>query len=351
MSSSPVADYTDPQRFQQEQTAIFEASPQILAHSSELVEPNSFLRRELNGRPLLLTRAEDGQARLFLNVCRHRGTRLVDDSEGCRQRFSCPYHAWTWNNRGDFIGAPHFEVGFPDLDRTTLGLRRIGAVEAYGFIWAMPSSGATTLIDYLAPLERDLDWLGAQGLTLHATEARTWQCNWKLLVEGGLEAYHFRVAHRKTIAALFNDNLSSYQGFGPHVRSVLPRSTICELKQQAHETWRIRDHANVLYTVFPTSMLLVQSDHLIWIGLDAQGPERTHVRVSTLKPTKAKAGDESYWDRNHALTVQTLREDFALAESMQAGMASGANAALRFGRFEGALHRFNETIRAHLHRQ
>ncbi|MEO0423742.1 MAG: aromatic ring-hydroxylating dioxygenase subunit alpha [Pseudomonadota bacterium] len=345
MTQSPVEDYTDPRRFERERARVFGELPQILAHSSELAQPNGFLRRELNRRPLLLTRGEDGEARVFLNVCRHRGTRLVDDATGCRQRFTCPYHAWTWNNRGDFIGAPHFDAGFPDLDRTTLGLRRVPTTEAHGFIWTVPAERSGELSQHLAPLEEDLAWIGTQTLTVHDTQVHTWRCNWKLLVEGGLEAYHFRVAHRKTIAALFNDNLSSYRCFGPHIRSVLPRSTIAELNQQPPEAWCIRDYANVLYTVFPTSMLLVQADHVIWVGLDAQGPAQTQVRVATLKPS-APGQDDSYWDRNHALTVATLREDFELAESMQAGMGSGANTALRFGRFEGALHRFNETVRA-----
>lgn len=88
-----VGDYISETRFESERAGIFAAHPVMLAHGSELDGPNSFLRSNLHGRPMLLLRGDDGQARVFLNVCRHRGTRLVDADAGCQRRFSCPYHA------------------------------------------------------------------------------------------------------------------------------------------------------------------------------------------------------------------------------------------------------------------
>ena len=346
-TTNPCTDYTDSSRFEQEYEGIFRRLPGIVAHASELPEPNHFMRRRWNGLPLLLTRDDSGQARLFLNVCRHRGTRLVDSEAGCRKRFSCPYHAWTWNNRGEFIGGPHFEAGFPGLDKSTLGLKVVPCEERHGFIWGLPENPRTDLGTFLAELEEELPWTGTYALRVHATTQQLRRCNWKLLPEGGLEAYHFRVAHRNTIARMFNDNLSSYEALGPHLRSILPRASLTELAEQKPTDWNLREHANVLYTVFPTNMLLVQMDHVIWINLEPLAHDETIVRMTTLKPVDS-AEPDGYWDKNHALTVETLNEDFDLAESMQSGMDSGANEALNFGRFEGALFRFNETVREHL---
>lgn len=346
-TQSPVNAYLDADRFEREQQQLFRAMPSILAHTSEVAASNSFLRRSTQGLPLLILRDDDGVARVFLNVCRHRGTRLVDDHSGCKKRFSCPYHAWTWDSRGQFVAAPHFEAGFPDLDSAELGLKQIPSIERHGFIWLLPQERDINLPEFLGELDAELAWLEGENLTHHQTDEQLRQCNWKLLPEGGLEAYHFRIAHRNTIAKLFNDNLSSYQCLGPHIRSILPRSTIVELAEQERSTWHIRDHANVLYTVFPTSMFLVQSDHVIWIRVEPIGPEQTQLRLMTLKP-KATDKPTEYWDANHDLTIKTLNEDFDLAESMQSGMRSGANETLRFGRFEGALAKFNETIRRHL---
>lgn len=346
--SNPVSDYADPARFEQERQRIFDRFPSIIAHASEIERPNSFLRRTIHDRPLLLLRGDDGQARLFLNVCRHRGTRLVDDEHGCKQRHSCPYHAWTWNSRGEFVNAPHFEIGFPGLDRSTLGLKSLPCVERHGFLWWLPEEDFD-LDSFLGPIGDDLNWIDTAGLTAHQSTELDRHCNWKLLVEGGLEAYHFRVAHRNTIGDKFLDNLSSYECFEPHIRSILPRASMTSLASLPEEHWNIREHSNLLYTVFPTSALLVQSDHVIWIRWEPRSAEQSGIRLVTLVP-KTSDRPSDYWDRNHAFTVKTLTEDFDLAQSMQSGMTSGANTVLNFGRFEGALSRFNAILRNALER-
>lgn len=347
-SANPVSEYTDATRFAQEQARIFERLPLILAHASELPEPHSFLRRTVNGRPLLLMRGDDGQARVFLNVCRHRGTRLVNDDAGCKRRLSCPYHAWTWDSRGQFVNAPHFEAGFPGIDRAALGLKAVSSAERHGFIWLLPDHSHQDLAEYLGEMDAALAWAGTADLVMHQAETQQRRCNWKILVEGGIEAYHFRVAHRNTIAPLFNDNLSSYQCLGPHMRSVLPRSTMTQLTDQDRREWNLRDHSNVLLNVFPSTSLLVQSDHVVWISMNPLAVDRSEIRIATLRPATSERSD-SYWTRNQAFSVTTLNEDFELGESIQSGLTSGANDTLRFGRFEGALQRFNDTVRGYLH--
>ena len=53
-------------------------------------------------------RDETGALRAFHNVCRHRGTQLVDGD--CRvKRLRCPYHSWTYALDGRLLGAPLFE--------------------------------------------------------------------------------------------------------------------------------------------------------------------------------------------------------------------------------------------------
>lgn len=346
-TSNPVDDYTDATRFTTEMRQIFDHMPLIIAHASELDGPNSFLRRTVNQRPLLLLRGDDNEVRGFINVCRHRGTRLVNDESGCKRRHSCPYHAWTWDSRGQFVNGPHFDAGFPGVNKEDLNLKPVPIAVRHGFIWLLPEHGRQNIEEYLGEFDSALAWAGTERLVAHQSDVQLRHCNWKILVEGGIEAYHFRVAHRNTIAPLFNDNLSSYQCLGPHMRSVLPRASISELPEQPREQWNIREHANVLLNVFPSSSLLVQSDHVIWIGISPLSTDRSKVRMMTLKPADSKQ-TQDYWDKNHQLTVTTLNEDFDIGESIQSGLLSGANDVLRFGRFEGALNRFNETVRSYL---
>ena len=71
--------------------------------------------------------------------------------------------------------------------------------------------------------------------------------------------------------------------------------------------------------------------------------------MTTLAPTEdvneARAG---HWRRNHAITRTTLAEDFDIGVAVQAGLASGANESLTFGRYEGALDSFNRQVEAAL---
>ena len=93
--------------------------------------------------------------------------------------------------------------------------------------------------------------LGAGDYQVLHAEEQLRAVNWKILVEGGIEAYHFRVAHRNTIAPYFFDNLSTYRCFGPHMRSILAEKTLTDLAEQPVDSWRLRDHAQVLYSIFP----------------------------------------------------------------------------------------------------
>lgn len=344
VTRNPVDHYLSDTRFALEQERIFRKTPMISAHTSELSEPGAFLRREVAGLPLLLTRDKSGNVNAFLNTCRHRGTRLVEAEAGCKHRFSCPYHAWTYANTGELIGAPHFKDGFEGLDKTELGLKRLQCEERYGFIWVtVDEDDAVVLEEHIGELGNELERLGISDMYVVQQDVHVHKANWKILVEGGIEAYHFKVAHRSTIGPYFEDNLSSYRMVGAHMRSILMRSSMAKFEAKTADDWRLRDHAQILYTIFPNAALLVQSDHIAWINQEAISAGQTRVRLTTLAP-KAEAEKTDHWKRNHEITRVTLDEDFEIGESIQASIASGANESMLFGRFEGALHAFNQVV-------
>ena len=343
---APVAQYTDPEQFRQEQERIFRRYPQIALNGSVLDEPGSYVTTRVGDSGVLIVRGDDGQVRAFHNVCRHRGAELVGDSGGCRKRFSCPYHAWTWDTAGKLIAVPHEKTGFPGMERDDFGLHRIACQEYAGWIWIrMEGDGELDVAAHLGELDADMRAMEADDHVVFESTTLDLDANWKLLVEGGLEAYHFRVAHRDTIAPLFLDNLSSYQAMGKHIRSILPRSNLTELKELPQEDWDIGRYANVLYTVFPGPQFLVQDDHFVWIQSTPLAPGRTRLRLTTMIPASENTPErESYWRKNHVLTMHTLKEDFDLGEGIQRGFANGANEFLNFGRFEGALEHFNQLV-------
>ncbi|MEM7781323.1 MAG: SRPBCC family protein [Pseudomonadota bacterium] len=349
-AKSPVDHYVSDARFEREREAIFLTRPHAIAHSSELAEPGAFLTAKVHGKPVLVSRDKQGEVRAFLNVCRHRGAELVGEESGCKHRFSCPYHAWTYSSDGRLLGAPHFNEGFPGLDKSELGLKQLPCLERAGFIWIVLSLDADSALNgWLEEFSGEIEQLDLANHVIVAEDTMAIAANWKILVEGGIEAYHFKVAHRDTIGPFFEDNLSSYRCYGDHMRSVLPRASMSQFWEIPQEEWRLRDHANVLYTFFPTNQLLVQQDHVIWISSTPHSAGETTLRLVTLAPKQgslADGKDQAYWQRNHEITMMTLKEDFDIGEGIQRGLASGANTDLHFGRFEGALESFNSLVDA-----
>lgn len=347
---SPVGRYMSDDRFKAEKRDIFRKLPLIAAHSSELPEAGSFMTRDLAGLPLLLTRDKEMNIHAFLNVCRHRGSKLESELSGCKRAFSCPYHAWTWNNEGNLKGVPHQKQGFPDLDRDAYKLKRLPSVEQAGMIWVIANPNADPDFEsYLSPILNEFEWFGMPDMAIAASNVITIKANWKMLVEGGIEAYHFKVAHRHTIGPHFLDNLSSYRELGAHMRSVLPKNSLKSLADMPQEDWNIREHSNVLYNVFPLDQFLLMEDHVAWISARPISADETELRLSTMAPKEDVTPEKmSHWKRNHQITVATLMEDFEVNAAAQSGLESGANEFLTFGRYEGALESFNKTVESFL---
>ena len=173
------------------------------------------------------------------------------------------------------------------------------------------------------------------------SESRLWNANWKLIVDGGLESYHFKIAHRNTIAGFFADNVSTYRYFGEHVRSLLPRLSILDLEDRPESEWDIRQHTHLLYSIAPNASILAQERHVDLILSDPISVSQTRLELMTVAQAPGANGFSekatAFLSANHAFTKTTLDEDFVLAEQIQRGMATGANEHFRFARYEGAL--------------
>ena len=99
--------YHDPEFFEAEKRAFLRAAPQIVCHQSEIAAPGEWRSLEYLGESVIVIRGDDGEVRAFANVCRHRGSRLVDGTGGCAKVLTCPYHAWSYARDGRLVGVPH----------------------------------------------------------------------------------------------------------------------------------------------------------------------------------------------------------------------------------------------------
>ena len=120
--------YHDAEFLDAEKRAFLRAAPQVVCHDSDIAEPGEWRSLDYLGESVIVIRGDDGVVRAFANVCRHRGSRLVDGSGGCAKVLTCPYHAWSYARDGRLVGVPH-RAEYPGLET---GQARAGAGRARG---------------------------------------------------------------------------------------------------------------------------------------------------------------------------------------------------------------------------
>lgn len=133
VSFNPVSAYTCPQRLARESALLFRKYPLLMGLSNQIPQPGDHFTDDLSGIPILVVRGQDGRARAFHNVCRHRGACLA---EGCgRQKsFVCPYHGWTYGLKGESRGMPD-QRSLPGVDKAAYGLSPLPLAERHGLLW------------------------------------------------------------------------------------------------------------------------------------------------------------------------------------------------------------------------
>jgi len=240
---NPTTHYTDPEQLRQEIDVLFRNFPLAIAHRSELAEPGDFVTHDDTGMPILVTRTDEGDVKAFLNVCRHRGARLEGEPCGNARRFTCPYHAWTYDLGGKLRGMPQ-PVGFDSINRDDHGLVELPAWERFGLIWVVPSPQDDEIdIDaWLEPMAEQLNGLDLGNLVVFNKWALYKDMSWRLALEGFHESYHFCSAHRDTACSNYLDNQSVWDNYGPHVRHSVPLPRVTELRDQPEEDWEYRPY-------------------------------------------------------------------------------------------------------------
>lgn len=289
-SSVPAERYREPAVLEQERLALFRRQPLLVAHVSELPGPGDFLTEDVAGVPLLVLRDAGGQVRVFQNLCRHQGVRLVDEKQGCgRQSFKCLYHAWRYGLDGSLMDIAGREIPeahlYPGLE-----LRAVAHEVRHGFVWvrldgkpaAPPEArpGATPeatpeatigVAGFLGPvLDDDFTHFALASHVVHRKNAHVRACNWKLVLDAlgaghPLEPGGRTRVHRE--AAVLDD-------CAPHVRHVSAHPGSLGV---APDAWDLRRDATVSYSVFPGTVLLVYPQWISQISLFPEAVDRVRV--------------------------------------------------------------------------
>ncbi|MEP7300702.1 MAG: SRPBCC family protein [Caldimonas sp.] len=353
----PVGNYLSEAVRDAEVERLFRPLPLIAGHASELAA-GQVLAHDDYGVPLLLTRDAEGRFRAFLNVCRHRGMRLVAATGKAEPRASvvCPYHGWTYRLDGALRHRLHAEA-FDECSAAATNLVALPCEERLGLLWVVPTPGAPIdVAAFLGGLDVELNFLDVAGLRHFRTVRAEYPANWKLIVDAFLEAYHIRVLHKDTIYPFFTDGLIATERFGPHVQSLVgrrPSEPWAKAPEAAmpHDVASLCELVTPSHVVFPNTITIFHPDYLSLVTLYPVGPETLSWTHRMLIPADRATPDwNAHWEKTFRLIEEGVfqKEDIACAIGIQQGFASGANTHLTAGRAEQALGWFHADVAARL---
>jgi phenylpropionate dioxygenase-like ring-hydroxylating dioxygenase large terminal subunit len=298
----PAANYYDPARWKLEMDRVFRRTPLVMAFTAELREPHSYKAMEVLGTPILVVRGGDGVARAFVDMCSHRGAVIVDPgTAGTARRFTCPYHAWSYDTDGRLVGVLDRE-NFGEIDASCLGLTPLPCDERAGIIFVGVSPGGRIDLDtHLCGYDEMLSHLGLADCTFAGSQTVAGP-NWKIAYDGYLDFYHLPILHKNTFGPDYC-NRAIYDAWGPHQRVSAPDHRTEALARFAETDWTDEQLTLGVWTIFPHTSIAgfkVEVD-----GVEGGG---RMFMVSTLFP-----GD----DPDTSVTIQNFLAAFELTDELR----------------------------------
>ena len=203
--------FTDPEIFEKEMKYIFGKSWMYLCHESQIKNPNDFFTTYMGRQSVIITRDTDNNIGGYINACTHRGAQLINVSRGNKKIIMCPFHGWCFKSDGQLVDCGKKEgVGYSEnFNPDELGLKKIAKIESYrGFVFGTLSNDAGSLKDYLREASKIIDMLVDQsdnGLEiLPGVTTYTYNGNWKLQAENGVDGYHVESIHANYVQTVMN---------------------------------------------------------------------------------------------------------------------------------------------------
>lgn len=200
--------FTEPELFDLEMELIFEKNWIYACHESEIPNPNDFLTMRAGRQPLIVSRDGNGALHAMVNACQHRGATLTRMSKGNQSTFTCPFHAWCYKSDGRLVKVKAPGEYGDDFDKAERGLKKARIASYKGFVFvSLDAQGTDSLEDYLGDARVFFDMMVAQSPTgelevLPGKSAYTFDGNWKLQNENGLDGYHVSTVHYNYVATV-----------------------------------------------------------------------------------------------------------------------------------------------------
>lgn len=354
----PNRAYTDEKFLHAERERVLGRGWVPVAFEHDVPEPGDLFPATAAGQPLLVVRDADHSIGVFQNVCRHRGTRLVDASCKGRKRIVCPYHAWTYGLDGTLLATPNFsgpgEHSHPSLEAGTQDLVRVRSGMWNHVVMVNLSGDAVDLPEWTARLDRRWAEFDIADMAPGGSMTFDVGSNWKLVIENFLESYHLPVLHPglNAYSPLENHELVVDEAFMGQLSldyapddggNALPRfGGLSEFRAATGE----------YLLLFPSLMVSIAPDHFRATIVTPISASQTHQRWEFFFVGEASA-EERFRAARRAVVDRVgayTKEDLAILEKLQAGRHSCGYDGGRFSPFhETTTHRFQTLVARALH--
>ena len=203
--------YKDEEIFNLEIENIYMNSWLLAGHESQIPNTGDYFLFNLLSESVIIIRGKDGVVRGFMNVCRHRGSRICLEKSGHAKRLTCPYHSWTYNLDGSLMIAKYLK---DDINRDDLGLHRCQLETIEGLIMINFSDNPRSLQKMREELTEPMQMFGMKDLKIVEHRNYFMEANWKLGVENYNECYHCAPAHpeyAKSHSLKYDESSNEYQ--------------------------------------------------------------------------------------------------------------------------------------------
>ena len=352
--------YHDAEFFAAEKRAFLRAAPQVVCHQSDIPQPGDWQALDYLDESVIVMRGDDGEARAFANVCRHRGSRLVDGTGGCAKVLTCPYHAWSYARDGRLVGVPHRNE-YPGLEPEKLGLLPVALQQWRGFLFVTLEPGAPSVAEMMTPYEDEVapyrfEELRAIGRVTNRPRA----LNWKTIADNYSDGLHIPVGH-PGLTRLFGKNykiearehvdrmegeLVDKPSSNPSERAYQHYLPVAEHLPASHRRkW-------VYYKLFPNVAFDIYPDQVDFMQFLPVSATETVIREISYAlpdafiPKKSRREMRAARHLNWRINRRVNAEDTELISRVQAGMQSPSYIAGPLGTSEACLRSFARKLRS-----
>ena len=346
--------YHDPEAYALEQERIFRRSWQLVCHLSDIPAAGDWQSLANGGESIIVIRGEDGAVRALSNVCRHRAARLLDGPQGCARKLVCPYHAWSYQLDGSLVGVPG-KRDYPALDMAEYGLHAF-AVEIWrGFVFVRIEGEGPSVAEMMAPHEAEIAPYRFEDMrALGRVVMRPRAVNWKNIADNYSDGLHIPIAH-PGLKRLFGPGYGieaqpwADKMWGPLLEGVpgsssealyrkfLPR--VDHLPADRQRLW-------IYFKLWPNTAFDIYPDQIDFMQFIPVSPTETMIReIAYVLPDERREMKAARY-LNWRINRQVNKEDTALINSVQQGMASSSYDVGPLGSTEVCLRSFARKYRA-----